>query len=309
MNTNNPDLNPNPFPPGNNPTTHVRSTTSGWSISSLVTAISAPVFSCLCIPTILFSIVAIVCGHKARGQILKSNGSKTGIGLATTGLVLGYLFLIISCISLPGFIKGFGDAIERAANESTTDPGPAEALHEAEMLVMSDSNGLANGNNERAKELAREFGEQMKELRNEIFSEAKGMDLTEGRFVTYCELREGSCLFISQAPMLRKFEDEAKDQLGTLAWAVARQITRNDLQPTDQLGVGLRGMLRYGQIRIGNHRDEVRPNDMSDKKERLSVFFAEVAEASADAVGDMEDFDLTIDVDEMVDEAAEGTVE
>jgi hypothetical protein len=288
---------------------HARPTTSVWSISSLVTAILAPVFSCLCIPTMLFSIAAIVCGHKARGQILKSNGSKSGIGLATTGLVLGYLFLIISCISLPGFIKGFGDAIERAGNESTTDPGPGEALHKAEMLVMSDSNGLANGNNERAKELAREFGEQMKVLRNEMFSEAKGMDLTDGRFVTYCELHENSCLFISQAPMLRKFEDEAKDQLGTLAWAVAREITRNDLQPTDRLGVGLRGMLRYGQIRIGNHRDEVRPNDMSDKKESLSAFFPVEADAAADVAVDLENVDLTIDVDELVDEVAEDSAE
>lgn len=273
MNTDNPYS--DPIPHGNTPVMHAKPTMSGWSIGSLVSSILAPVFSCLCIPTMLLAIIGIVCGHKARGQISKSNGSKTGIGMATTGLVLGYLFLVISCISLPGFISAFREAAERAATEASADLGPAGSLRDAERLVTSDSNGLANGNNERAEEIAREFGERMRVLRNEVFSNADGIDLTKGRFLTYCELHEDSCLIISQAPMLRKFEDEAKDQLGALAWAVAREITKDDLEPTDRLGVGLRGMLQYGQIRIGNHRDEVRPNDMSDKKERLVAFFRE----------------------------------
>ena len=61
--------------------------------------------------------------------------------------------------------------------------------------------------------------------------------------------------------------------LAKLHGPVAKQVTQEDLDPTDQLGVGLRGFLLYGQVRIGNHRDEVRPNDMRDKEARLSAFF------------------------------------
>jgi hypothetical protein len=40
-------------------------------------------------------IAAIVAGHMAKSEIKKSNGMVTGNGMATTGLILGYLMLAV----------------------------------------------------------------------------------------------------------------------------------------------------------------------------------------------------------------------
>jgi hypothetical protein len=49
---------------------------------------------------LLGSIVAIIAGHMARGQIRRSNGMEEGNGLALIGLVLGYLSLLGGLIAL-----------------------------------------------------------------------------------------------------------------------------------------------------------------------------------------------------------------
>ena len=46
------------------------------------------------------SIVAIVTGHMARGQIRQSYGLETGDGLAVGGLVLGYLSVVLGIVGI-----------------------------------------------------------------------------------------------------------------------------------------------------------------------------------------------------------------
>jgi DNA-directed RNA polymerase subunit RPC12/RpoP len=53
---------------------------------------------------LLTSIPAIICGHIAKSQIKKSNGNLRGNGMATAGLILGYLPFAICLIS--GFVQG-----------------------------------------------------------------------------------------------------------------------------------------------------------------------------------------------------------
>lgn len=49
-------------------------------------------------------IVAIICGHMAKGEISKSGGRLTGGGMATAGLILGYLNLGLSFLVLCFFV-------------------------------------------------------------------------------------------------------------------------------------------------------------------------------------------------------------
>jgi hypothetical protein len=49
---------------------------------------------------ILGSIVAVVTGHMAKNEINKSMGSMGGGGMATIGLILGYLGLGLTCIGV-----------------------------------------------------------------------------------------------------------------------------------------------------------------------------------------------------------------
>lgn len=51
----------------------------------------------LCLP-LLGAIVAIVTGHMAKKEISESGGTLGGNGMATAGLVLGYLELILFAI-------------------------------------------------------------------------------------------------------------------------------------------------------------------------------------------------------------------
>jgi len=79
--------------------------TSSEAIWSLVLGILSLTLYCslLCIP-------AIVCGHKARAKIRKSNGRLLGEGLALAGLITGYIgvvlfTIIIISVAVPAVIK------------------------------------------------------------------------------------------------------------------------------------------------------------------------------------------------------------
>jgi len=57
---------------------------------------------------ILGSIVAVVTGHMAKGEIARSNGTIGGGGLATAGLILGYIGIGLAVLGLCGFGLFFG---------------------------------------------------------------------------------------------------------------------------------------------------------------------------------------------------------
>ncbi|MBL8778870.1 MAG: DUF4190 domain-containing protein [Acidimicrobiales bacterium] len=65
---------------------------NGFAIASLAVGI-AGLFFCF-VPVL--SILAVVFGHLARGRIKRSQGTEGGRGLATAGLVLGYLTLVLA---------------------------------------------------------------------------------------------------------------------------------------------------------------------------------------------------------------------
>lgn len=56
----------------------------------------------------LGSIGAIIFGHLARGEIRRSNGQLDGDGLAVTGLVLGWVNVVIAILAIMAFILFFG---------------------------------------------------------------------------------------------------------------------------------------------------------------------------------------------------------
>lgn len=70
-------------------------TTSSKAIASLIFGI----IGWILLPYI-GSIVAIYYGHKAKGEIRDSDGTLTGNGLATVGLVLGYSQLVIGVLAI-----------------------------------------------------------------------------------------------------------------------------------------------------------------------------------------------------------------
>jgi type IV pilus assembly protein PilA len=92
----------------------VEPATSGKAIGSLVSGL-------LIIFAPFSSIVAVILGHISLSEIRKSSGRLKGQGVATAGLVLGYLgiaaipfILIIAAIAIPNLLRA-----RMAANESS----------------------------------------------------------------------------------------------------------------------------------------------------------------------------------------------
>jgi len=67
--------------------------TSGLAIASLVLGILSFV---TCMGPLL-GIPGVICGHLAKGQIRKGEGNLQGDGMATWGLVLSYLGILLAC--------------------------------------------------------------------------------------------------------------------------------------------------------------------------------------------------------------------
>ena len=95
-------------PPGNyySPPPAAPTPTSGWAIFSLIAGILAwlGVFG-------LGGIAAIISGYIARNEIKNSAGRIGGNGMATTGLVLGWLNVAATCLCACLFILFFSGVL------------------------------------------------------------------------------------------------------------------------------------------------------------------------------------------------------
>ena len=93
----------------------VPSRTPATAILSLVLG----AFSLVC-GWLFTGIPAVICGHIARAKIRKSNGALEGKGLATAGLILGYIGIVIGLMGVPliiGMIKSDRERIRHLATE------------------------------------------------------------------------------------------------------------------------------------------------------------------------------------------------
>ncbi len=81
--------------------------TSNWAIISLIAGILGWIGFVGIGP-----IVAIITGYMAKNEITRSDGHVTGAGMATAGLILGYINLGVSliglCLVLLFFVLGIG---------------------------------------------------------------------------------------------------------------------------------------------------------------------------------------------------------
>ena len=88
--------------------------TSPVAIWSLVLAILS--FTCGWLAT---AIPAVICGHIARSKIRKSGGALGGKGIATAGLILGYIALVIGVMGVPLLVSMIQSEHERLQRLST----------------------------------------------------------------------------------------------------------------------------------------------------------------------------------------------
>jgi hypothetical protein len=66
------------------------------------------------------AIPAVICGHIARAKIRKSGGALRGRGIATAGLILGYIALVLGVMGIPlliSMIKSDRERLQRLSTE------------------------------------------------------------------------------------------------------------------------------------------------------------------------------------------------
>src|SRR5262249_35477707 len=84
------------------------------AICSLILAVLS--FTCGWLFT---AVPAVICGHIARSKIRKSGGALGGRGIATTGLILGYVALVLGVLGIPLLVSMIQSDRERLQRLST----------------------------------------------------------------------------------------------------------------------------------------------------------------------------------------------
>ncbi|WP_265446242.1 DUF4190 domain-containing protein [Acetivibrio straminisolvens] len=100
---------------------HQQVKTNGYAIASLVLGVISFPFMCCCgLVAIIPSVLAIVFGFIAKSKIQASMGLEKGDGLALAGIILGFIGILLTLLSVlvfPFFWRGFVQMFNEEYNE------------------------------------------------------------------------------------------------------------------------------------------------------------------------------------------------
>lgn len=200
---------------------------------------------------------SVLLGHSALKHIKRDHPANQGRRQAIASLALGYPALLLSLVVAASAIvkRSPRDVEDSTSTEFGISESPNEAFKNAEYEIASKRDDRpGRGNNPKAVELANTFASRMKEISDEVFTSNRKplLQLSDGEFLTYCQLRDDRCLFLVHVPSYRKYTKDAKKTLSELAWVVAQSTTAGLFEEPGKLGVGLRGVLNYGAILLGD---------------------------------------------------------
>lgn len=161
----------------------------------------------------------------------------------------------IAAIVVVGFLAYRTYQLVNHMKENPRVDAPGEAaFRAAEKSIVRNDGAGAYGNTKEAKVLAGKFSRQMGILREEFFTAGEKGDfsLTDGVFLTHCNLVKDHCIFLVHVPQLRHFTDDAKKSMAELAWMSANHILAEAGYPnTTKLAVGVKGVINFGAIYSG----------------------------------------------------------
>ena len=144
-------------------------------------------------------------------------------------------------------------------------------------IAVYDGQQVAFGNTPEAEKLAATFGRTLEGMRHLLFTEGRKarLSLSQGHFLTYCQLSADRVCFLVHVPELKNFTAEARAHLLDVAWICARTAASDLRQSKDcTLGVGLRGAVLYGGVATGpDNGTAVKDSDSVADVARLYPFF------------------------------------
>jgi len=151
-----------PSPPPAIPQTVPR--TPAVAIWSLILAVLS--FTCGWLFT---AIPAVICGHVARSRIRKSGGALGGKGIATAGLILGYIALVLCIMGIPLLVSMIQSDRERSQRLSTERKEIASDDGKVSVIVPGTWTKLPELN----KQASLQVGNKSKEVYLIVITDAK----------------------------------------------------------------------------------------------------------------------------------------
>lgn len=179
--------------------------------------------------------------HSGAGELFVFRDMKKGCLIAICSLILTVVAGIVTIWSL-------ASQYERRPKK----PGEAE-LAVAEDFIRAYESSEASGNTAEAVVFADQFARSLRVSRQYMFTEGKAgsMNLSKGRFLTYCFLRNDSAAIVVHVPELRRYTDDAKLTLEEFAWGLATAYAASRHPDVKKLALGIRGPLDYSAIITG----------------------------------------------------------
>jgi hypothetical protein len=125
------------------------------------------------------AIPAVICGHLARSRIRKSGGALGGKGIATAGLILGYIALTLGVMGIPLLVSMIQSDRERLHRLSTerkeiaSDDGKIDVTVPGLWTKLPGLNKFATANPSSGGHPTLQVGDKNKQMYLIVFSDAK----------------------------------------------------------------------------------------------------------------------------------------
>lgn len=137
----------------------------------------------------LTAIPAIICGHIGRSRVKQSGGALSGMGMATAGLVLGYIALalnliLIPAIAIPVLIKARDEARGRVEHVSGDTREFVSSDGSARLTVPKDWSELKDLNNAAGLQVGNKSKEQFVIVLSENKADFEDMTLQKHHQLT-----------------------------------------------------------------------------------------------------------------------------
>ena len=251
--------------------------TSPLPVVSLVFGLLSFPMILACFASLFSSVIAIITGHLALAGIKRSGLQQSGRSLALTGLLSGYAALGVTIVLLVGVFRVDWSPRDQSVGSPTFAATPADRLQLAESKVFSNQDGvIGKGNSEQAARIAKGFAKKLKRTSDESFTGGRKriFELSDGHFLTYCELHDDSCALVVHVPSYKDYKGDVREVLSALAWTIAVVETAEFLDEGDRLAVAMRGTLLYGDILIGIHPgdSELKPAEKGAQQDLYAFF-------------------------------------
>ncbi|NOS68426.1 MAG: DUF4339 domain-containing protein [Verrucomicrobia bacterium] len=230
-------------------------------------------------------------GEARTAQIMAQRRTFKPCGLGMRLFRCGLIGVPVLLVSLALILPVFTAINRRANGQGNTNTRSREAgeFAAANRQINTYRDTVAHGNSPKATAAAAAFAEKLKLSRALLFEGGKknGLSITHHEFLTYCELRDSGCAFIVHVPELRRFETDAKESLGALAWAAAQDalLKQGITNEGMRLTIGLRGVILYDRVLIGTLKTNAESSGVgltetvvgNNPEHRLYPFFETVA--------------------------------